>query len=98
MKVVGPEANPSINGYLQFDTAQVRIQNYGSALTFDGRRIPVDNGRVRFDSYELRGANGNPITLNGYVDLSMDVDKIYSDIKLKGRNVQVIHGKKRGRV
>lgn len=98
MKVVGPEANPSINGYLQFDTAQVRIQNYGSALTFDGRRIPVDNGRVRFDSYELRGANGNPITINGYVDLSMDVDKIYSEIKLKGRNVQVINGKKRGRV
>lgn len=44
MKVVGPEANPSINGYLQFDTAQVRIQNYGSALTFDGRRILSTTG------------------------------------------------------
>ena len=98
MKVVGTDKDPSINGYLQFDSAQVRIQNYGSALTFDSRRIPVDDGCVKFDSYELRGANGKPITVDGHVDLSMNVDKIYSDLKLKGRNVQVINGKKRGRV
>lgn len=98
MKVVGPISNPAINGFLQFDTAQVRIKNYGSALTFDSRRIPVDNGCVQFDQYQLRGANGNAIALNGHVDLSMDPDEIYTDLTLKGKNVQVVNGKKQGKV
>ncbi len=97
MKVSGPIEKPLINGYLQFDTAQVRLQNYGSALTFDSRKIPVDNGCVKFDNYQLRGANGNSIEVNGHVDLSMDVDKIYTDLTLKGRNVQVINGKKQSK-
>lgn len=98
MAVKGPISKPEINGYIQFDTAQVRLQNYGSALTFDSRKIPVDNGCVKFENYQLRGANGNSIAVDGHVDLTMDVDKIYTDLTLKGRNVQVINGKKQGKV
>lgn len=97
MEVRGTLKEPAINGYLQFDSAQVKMPTFGALLTFDDQRVPVTDGRVQFNNYKLTGANDQPMTVNGHVDLSTDVDHIMTNLTVKGKNVQIVSGKKVGK-
>lgn len=97
MEVRGTMQNPSINGFIQFDTAQIKMPTFGSMLSFDNQPIPVTEGCVRFNNYALIGANGQPLNVDGHIDLSLDVDHIKTDLKIKGKNVQIVSGKKIGK-
>lgn len=96
VKMTGTPENPVLDGYLQFDSAKIKLPAFGSELAFDSRRIPVDNGVVRFNEFGLTGANGNPVVVDGSVNL-LPFDRIYTNLQIKGRNVQVVSGKKVGK-
>ena len=97
MALGGSNEQPSLSGFVQFDSASIKMPAFGSVLAFDNRRIPVEEGIVRFDKYRLSGANGKPLTVDGTVQI-LPFDKIYSDLQVKGKDVQVVSGKKSGRV
>lgn len=89
----GTMKDPKLNGYLQFDSTKIDMPVYGVKFDFDSINIPVKDGRVRFNKYDLFSANSNSIQVDGFVDL-LPLDKMYADLKINGRNVQVIKGKK----
>ena len=50
---------------------------------------------LRFDRFDLQGAGGNPLTIDGSVNL-LPFNKMYTDLTISGKNVQLIDGKKTG--
>lgn len=96
IKMEGRLENPQIDGYVQFDSAQVKMPAFGTSLAFGDARIPVENGAVKFNSFDLIGTNGSPVSIDGEVRL-FPFDKVYTDLQLRGRNVQLVSGKKMGR-
>lgn len=89
----GTMKDPSLNGYIQFDSTKIDMPVYSVKFDFDSINIPVENGRVRFNKYDLYSANKNSIQVDGYVDL-LPLDKMFADLQINGKNVQVIKGKK----
>ncbi|MGM9842006.1 MAG: translocation/assembly module TamB domain-containing protein [Candidatus Limisoma sp.] len=87
--------NPQLGGYMQLDSATVAFKSYGVKFALDTVAIPFDNGVLRFDRFDLQGADGNPLTIDGYVNL-LPFNKMYTDLNISGRNVQLIDGKKTG--
>lgn len=96
MTVTGVVGNPDIRGYLQFDSARVDMPKFGTALRFDNQRIPIEDGMIKFDEYDLYSANENPVTINGTFRF-LPFDAMYSNLKIGGKNVQVVNGKKNGK-
>lgn len=97
MNIGGSVEAPTFNGYIQMDTASVSLPAFGTKLTFDSQPIPVDDGRVVFEDYDLYGVNGKPLSINGFVDLNLSPDKIFASLTMKGKEVQVVGGKKSGK-
>lgn len=94
--VSGNLSAPKLDGYLQFDSARIKMPMFGTSLAFDDEKIPVEDGVVRFNAYDVVGANGNPLTFDGFVRL-FPMEEMYTDLKIKGRNVQIVDGKKTGK-
>ena len=87
--------NPQLGGYLQLDSSTVALKSYGVKFALDTVAIPFDNGVLRFDRFDLQGAGGNPLTIDGSVNL-LPFNKMYTDLTISGKNVQLIDGKKTG--
>ena len=89
LSVNGNMDNPVINGYLQGDSAQVRLPRYGSTLLVSDERIPVNNNMITFNNFAIYGLNAQPVLLNGQVDFR-SLNNMRYDLTLRGRNVQFI--------
>ena len=87
--------NPQLGGYLKLDSSTVALKSYGVKFALDTVAIPFDNGVLRFDRFDLQGAGGNPLTIDGSVNL-LPFNKMYTDLTISGKNVQLIDGKKTG--
>ncbi len=95
MHVTGALDNPILNGYLQGDSAQIRLPRYGSTLLVSDERIPVNNNTIDFKNFAINGLNDQPIVMNGIVDFRSFADMKYN-LDLHGRNVQFIGEEQRG--
>ena len=95
LRVTGAFDNPILNGYLQGDSAQIRLPRYGSTLLVGDERIPVNNNVINFKNFVINGLNGQPVLMNGTVDFRSFDDMKY-DLSLRGRNVQFIGEEQRG--
>ena len=93
MAVKGTLNAPEIDGYVQFDSARVNMPVFGSSLAFDTVRIPVEQGTVKFNRFGIFGQNKNAINFDGEVRLQ-PFDRMYADLKINGRNVQIVQGNK----
>ena len=83
---------PMVNGYLTTDSATLALPRYGSWLRLAPDRIPVNGNVITLKNYKLVGANGNPVVVNGTVDLR-DLDNMLINIKADGQKVQFMDSK-----
>jgi hypothetical protein len=89
MCITGTPAAPVFDGFVSFDSTAVKVDMIGSKFTFSGDKIPVDSNIVRFNHYNIKGQNDNPL----YVDGTVDMRNIISpniDLKLSARNMQAV--------
>lgn len=93
MKFKGTMDNPDIDGYVNFDSTKVALSSYGAKFSVDTTKIPFDGGTVSFNKFDLYGANGRPITVDGKFRV-FPFDNMYSNLTIKGHNVQIIDAKK----
>lgn len=94
MVLTGSMSAPIANGYLQFDSAAVKVAMLGSTFRFSDEKIPVDSNLIRFNDFKIFGSNDNPLTINGQVDMR-HLTNILLDLDLKARNWQVVKNDKR---
>lgn len=90
MEITGTMTEPQFNGYVEFDSAAVKIPMLGSTLRFTDERIPVDSNVVKFDSYSIWAANKNPLNVSGTVDLRR-ISEPLIDLRLKADGLQAVN-------
>ncbi len=89
MEITGEMTAPRFNGYLQFDSAAVKVGMIGTNLVFSDEKIPVDSNIVMLNNFTIRAVNDNPLAINGKVDLnSMSNPSI--DLDMKASNMQIV--------
>ncbi len=69
MAITGELASPRFDGYVSFDTTRVKIDMIDSDFRFSDEKIPVRGNVVAFEHYTIKGANENPLAINGVVDM-----------------------------
>ena len=90
MDVSGDQADPKLNGYLQFDSATVAVTMLGTKFGISDTRIPVENSLARFDNFSIKACNDNPLSANGTVDITSFADpKI--NLAFKATNMQIVN-------
>ena len=82
------------DGYLDFDSATVKVAMLGTTFRFSEEKIPVDSNVIRFDRYAIYGVNDNPLEITGQVDMRSLAD-ISLDLGLHADNMQVVGNSKR---
>lgn len=70
MRVSGDMAAPKLDGYINFEDAAVRLIMTNTSYKFSDVRIPVEQNVVRFNDFAIYGANDNPLSIGGTVNLS----------------------------
>lgn len=90
MKVTGDASKPVMDGYLQFDSASVKIDMIGSTYRFSEEKIPVDSNIVRFNNFSINTLNENPLTINGTADINNMAD-VKLDLELEGNDMLMVN-------
>lgn len=89
MKITGDMAAPVFDGYINFDSTNVKVAMLGTEFRFSDEKIPVDSNLVSFKDFNIWGCNSNPLAINGEVNL-----RSLSDMSLaldaSARNIQVV--------
>lgn len=92
----GKFTEPLLNGAIGCDSVGVFLPMIGSSLRFDNDSVTLADNVVRFNDFDIWGANRNPLVISGDVDATR-----FSDIKfnlaLKARNFQLMNNDKRAR-
>ena len=92
----GKFTEPLLNGAIGCDSVGVFLPIIGSSLRFDNDSVTLADNVVRFNDFDIWGANRNPLVISGDVDATR-----FSDIKfnlaLKARNFQLMNNDKRAR-
>ena len=88
MNITGSGGDPKIDGWLQFDSTAMKVDMTGTWYPFSDVRIPVEQNVVKFAGFGINGVNGNPLTVDGAVDLrSMSNPGI--DLVLRAKEFQI---------
>ncbi len=90
MDITGSLAEPRFDGYLTFDSSEVRVGMLGQSFRFSDDKIPVDSSVVHFNDFTITAANANPLTLNGTVDMRHLTD-ISLDLGAKASDMQIVN-------
>lgn len=94
MDLSGGFTKPILNGALTCDSVAVYIPIMGSSLKFDNEPLTVDNSVIRFNNFDIWGANNNPLTINGTVNAA-ELTDIQLDITANANNFQLINNDRR---
>lgn len=90
MVVSGNSAQPVLNGVIYFSDTSVKAAMTNTSYKFSEVKIPVTDNIVTFDNFNIKGANENPLFVNGTVDIhSMTSPQI--DLNLKARNMMLVN-------
>ncbi len=89
MEIAGEMTAPRFNGYLQFDSAAVRIDMLGTNFVFSDERIPVDSNIVVLNNFTIKAVNDNPLAINGKVDLNSMTNPLI-DLDMGANNMQIV--------
>lgn len=92
----GSFADPLLNGALACDSVGVFIPMLGSQLKFENDSVMLADNIIRFNQFDIWGANKNPLVINGSVD-ARKFSKISFDLGLDANNFQLINNDKRAR-
>ena len=91
----GNSDQPMLNGYVVGDSAYITIPKYGASLRLPEERLAVNNNVIKFNNYQIQGLNDQAVAVNGKVDMR-DMSNPLIDLRMKGKNVQVIGSEQRG--
>ncbi len=90
MDITGSMAEPIFNGNIAFDSATVKVGMLGQTFGFAPDSIPVDSNVVRFDRFRITGANSNPLTISGLVDMRHISEPAF-DLSMQARDMQILN-------
>lgn len=85
--------NLQLNGNLNFNDTKIGVAMIGSTFTLDTVSIPIENNRINFNNFAIKGSNDNPLTINGDVDLRR-LTSPQINLNLAAQNMQVIKSSK----
>ena len=94
LDLTGELTSPLLNGSLSCDSVAVFLPIMGSSLKFDNEPLTVTDNVVRFNQFDIWGANSNPLTINGIVDARQFTD-IQLDITADASNFQLLGNDRR---
>ncbi|MCM1450317.1 MAG: translocation/assembly module TamB [Clostridiales bacterium] len=94
MDITGSLAQPQFDGFLNFDSTNLKIPMFGTTYTFSNEKIAMDSNIITFNNFKITGANQNPLLFNGTVDARHLTD-IMLDLNATARNMQVVGSKKK---
>lgn len=90
LNLSGTVERPNINGFVRFEDATAQINDIGVSLALDNNDITIKNSRISLKNYGIRGANNNPLKIDGSLDIS-DLSNIGINLDLQGNNFQPIN-------
>ncbi len=96
MDVSGEASSPRLDGWLQLDSAAVRVAMTGTSYAFNNVKVPVDSNLVRFVNFAIKGTNENPLTVNGTVDIH-DFANPRLNLHLSAANMQICDSRRASR-
>ncbi len=94
MDITGSLSEPIFNGYLNFDSTTLTVPMFGTSYSFSPEKIPMDSNIVSFNNYTIRGANSNPLSINGKVD-ARHISDIIVDITATARDMQIVNARRK---
>lgn len=89
MNLSGGFKRPLLNGSISCDSVAVYLPIMGSSLKFDNEPLTVTDNVIKFNNFDIWGANSNPLTIDGVIDAATLTD-IKLDITAKANNFQLI--------
>lgn len=89
MQITGDMANPTFDGYINFDTAAVKVTMLGTSFRFSDEKIPVDSNVITFKNFNILACNDNPLAINGTVN-ARHISDILLDLDMAARNIQIV--------
>lgn len=90
MLISGDSKQPILNGEIYFEDAAFKLDMTNTSYAFSDVRIPVKDNLVQFNDFAVKGANENPLRLNGRVDLK-SVSSPTFDLSLNAKNMMVVN-------
>jgi hypothetical protein len=96
MGMTGSFSKPILNGGVRCDSVNVYLPIMGGKLWLDPDTLLVKNNVIKFEDYNIRGANSNPLLINGTVDAT-DLTSPLIDLKMRGDEFMLINNDKRAK-
>lgn len=94
MDITGSLSEPVFNGYLDFDATTLTVPMFGTSYSFSSEKIPMDSNIVSFNNYTIRGANANPLSINGHID-ARHISDILIDLQATAREMEIVNTRKK---
>lgn len=96
MDMKGSFTAPLLNGSISCDSVGVFIPMIGSQLSFGNDSVTIADNIIRFERFDIWGANKNPLVIDGSVDASR-FSKISFNLGMNASNFQLINNNKSAR-
>ena len=96
MDISGSAGRLGLDGWLRFDSTEVKMIMTGTTYPVSGVEIPVIGNMVTFKDFAISGVNGKPLALNGTVDLH-EVTSPVVDLRLTADDFLLCDTKKASR-
>lgn len=97
MAVDGTLQAPVANGSISFENAKCNVGMMGTTFTMASTPIAVDSNLVSFNKFAIYGANANPLSVDGSVNLR-NLSAPTLDLILAADGMQFLNSKKSGKV
>ena len=89
----GSMDQPTVDGSLSLDSANVYVKMLGSRYWMDNRPIRLENNRLVFDKFAIYTTSDNPFAINGYVDFR-NMERPTADLTLWANNYTLLNAKR----
>ena len=90
MKVTGSLTTPKFDGFVAFDNAKVKVNMLGADYALGNDSIEVDSGLVVFDKFPIKGANDNPLVIDGTVNMH-NMANPEVNLTMDAKNMQLVN-------
>ena len=89
LTVTGTLDAPVVNGNVRFDKATMQFNQIGASLALSDDKVLIQNSRLIFDNYYIRGVNNNPLNIVGAINFKR-LNDIGVNLTIEGENFQPI--------
>lgn len=96
MNMTGKLTQPILNGGINCDSVAVYLPIMGSSLKFGQDSLAVENSVLKFNNFDIYGANNNPISINGLIDARKFSDMKF-DLRVRASEFQLINNDRRAK-